>query len=28
DHAVMGITYADAGVEQGRRALRDLAHHP
>ena len=28
DHAVMGITYADAGMEQGRRALRDLAHHP
>jgi uncharacterized protein (DUF1800 family) len=28
DHAVMGITYGEAGVEQGRRALRDLAHHP
>ncbi|WP_421405290.1 DUF1800 domain-containing protein [Agrobacterium fabrum] len=28
DHAVMGITYADVGMEQGRRALRDLAHHP
>ena len=28
DHAVMGITYGEAGIEQGRRALRDLAHHP
>ncbi|MDZ7927432.1 MAG: DUF1800 family protein [Agrobacterium sp.] len=28
DHTVMGITYGEAGVEQGRRALRDLAHHP
>ncbi|WP_377295808.1 DUF1800 family protein [Rhizobium sp. SGZ-381] len=28
DHAVMGITYAEGGEEQGRAALRDLARHP
>ncbi len=28
DQTVMGITYADDGVEQGKTALRDLARHP
>lgn len=28
DQTVMGITYADDGVEQGKAALRDLARHP
>lgn len=28
DHDVMGITYAEGGVEQGRSVLRDLARHP
>ncbi|KAB1083867.1 DUF1800 family protein [Neorhizobium galegae] len=28
DHSVMGMTYAEDGVEQGRSVLRDLARHP
>ena len=28
DHTVMGVTYAEGGVEQGRDALRALARHP
>ncbi|MDQ0456402.1 DUF1800 domain-containing protein [Rhizobium paknamense] len=28
DHAVMGVTYAEGGFEQGRRVLADLARHP
>lgn len=28
DQTVLGKTYADTGVEQGERALRDLARHP
>lgn len=28
EHAVMGITYADDGMGQGRAALADLARHP
>ncbi|MQT14495.1 DUF1800 domain-containing protein [Segnochrobactrum spirostomi] len=28
EHAVMGLTYADDGVGQGRTALADLARHP
>lgn len=28
DHPVMGMTYAEDGVEQGRSALSDLARHP
>jgi uncharacterized protein (DUF1800 family) len=28
DQTIMGITYADGSVEQGRTALRDLARHP
>ncbi|MUO80720.1 DUF1800 family protein [Agrobacterium vitis] len=28
DHTVMGMTYAEGNVEQGRTALRDLARHP
>jgi uncharacterized protein (DUF1800 family) len=28
DQTVMGLTYADDGVEQGKAALRDLARHP
>ncbi|NEI71945.1 DUF1800 family protein [Rhizobium lusitanum] len=28
DKTLLGLTYADKGVEQGREALRDLARHP
>ncbi|BCH61344.1 hypothetical protein RvVAR0630_39680 [Agrobacterium vitis] len=28
DHTMMGMTYAEGNVEQGRTALRDLARHP
>jgi uncharacterized protein (DUF1800 family) len=28
DQTLLGLTYADAGLEQGRMALRDLARHP
>ncbi|MFT4182161.1 MAG: DUF1800 family protein [Rhizobium sp.] len=28
DQTVMGVTYADDGVEQGKAVLRDLARHP
>jgi uncharacterized protein (DUF1800 family) len=28
DHTVMGVTYAEGGVEQGRAVLHDLARHP
>lgn len=28
DHTVMGVTYAEGGMEQGRSVLRDLARNP
>lgn len=28
DHTVMGITYPEGGMEQGRAVLRDLSRHP
>ena len=27
-HAVLGVSYPDNGIAQGRAVLRDLAHHP
>ncbi len=27
-HAVLGVTYQNNGISQGRAVLRDLAHHP